>query len=158
MLHEINNVRTNEERVDVALTIERFTTPDATVGVFDAGAIPYYTGRTAIDFLGKADPRIARLAPDPSGLPRIEEFQGKVYNPGHNKYDLDYSIKELRPTYARGFAWGGQNILDWAQSEYVMVVYKGTRMNFLKYSEDVRWDDIEAAQEAGEAALGTPTR
>jgi arabinofuranosyltransferase len=157
MLREFGNVPTNEERVNTALAIERFTTPDATVGVFDAGAIPYYTGRTAIDFLGKADPRIARLAPDPSGLPRIEEFQGKVYNPGHNKYDLDYSIKELRPTYARGFAWGGQNILDWAQSEYVMVVYKGTRMNFLKDSEDVRWDDIEAAREAGEAALGTPT-
>src|ERR671920_711697 len=67
MLRDFNNVRPNEERVNIALTIERFTTYDATVGVFDAGAIPYYTGRPAIDFLGKANPRIARLAPDPSG-------------------------------------------------------------------------------------------
>ena len=157
MLREINNVRTNEERVNVALTIERFTTPDATVGVFDAGAISYYTGRSALDFLGKSDRRIAQMAPDPSGLPKMKYFEGMAYNPGHNKYDLEYSIKELRPTYAEGFGWGGQNILDWAQSEYVMVNYKDARVNFLEGSGDVRWDDIEAAQEAGEATLGPPT-
>jgi len=156
MLRDFNQVRTNEERVNIALTIERFTTPEATVGVFDAGAIPYYTGRPAIDFLGKADPRIARLAPDPSGLPKMKFFEGKIYNPGHNKYDLGYSIKELRPTYVRGFVWGGQNVLDWAQSEYVMVVYKGTPVNFIKDSGDVRWEDIEVAREAGEVTLGAP--
>src|SRR5215213_6814303 len=156
MLRDFTDIRINEERVNTALAIERFTTPGATVGVFDAGAIPYYTGRPAIDFLGKADPRIARLAPDPSGLPRMKFFEGKIYNPGHNKYDLGYSIKELRPTYVRGFVWGGQNILDWAQSEYVMVVYKGTLVNFIKDSGDVRWEDIEAAREAGEVTLGAP--
>jgi hypothetical protein len=62
----------------------------------------------------------------------------------------------LRPTYVRGFVWGGQNVLDWAQSEYVMVVYKGTPVNFIKDSGDVRWEDIEAAREAGEVTLGAP--
>jgi hypothetical protein len=158
MLREFNAVGANEERVNVALTIERFTTTGATVGVFDAGAIPYYTGRPAIDFLGKADPRVARLAPDPSGLPRLRYFEGRVYNPGHNKYDLEYSIKESRPDFARGFMWGGQNVLDWARSEYAMVVYKGTRVNFLKDSRDVRWDDVEEARAAGEATLREPTQ
>jgi len=156
MLRDFTDIRINEERVNIALSIERFTTPDATVGVFDAGAIPYYTGRPAIDFLGKADPRIARLAPDPSGFPKMKIFEGKIYNPGHNKYDLEYSIKELRPTYVRGFVWGGQSALGWAQSEYVMVLYKGILLNFLKDSGDVRWDDIEAAREAGEVTLGAP--
>ncbi len=156
MLRDFTDVRVNEERVNIALAIERFTKPNATVGVFDAGAIPYYTGRPAIDFLGKADRRIARLAPDPSGFPKMEFFGRKINNPGHNKYDLGYSIIELRPTYVRGFVWGGQNALSWAQSEYVMVVYKGTILNFHRDSEDVRWDDIEAAREAGEAALGAP--
>jgi len=156
MLRDFNNVRTNEERVNIALTLERFTTPNATVGVFDAGAIPYYTGRPAIDFLGKADPHIARLAPDPSGFPKMKFFEGEIYNPGHNKYDLEYSIKESRPDFARGFVWGGQNVLDWAQSEYVMLVYKGTLVNLLKDSGDVRWDDIEAARDAGEVTLGAP--
>ena len=158
LLREFNAVGANEERVNVALTIERFTTTDATVGVFDAGAIPYYTGRPAIDFLGKADPRVARLAPDPSGLPRMRYFDGRIYNPGHNKYDLEYSIKESRPDFARGFVWGGQNVLDWARSEYAMVVYKGTRVNFLKDSGEVRWDDVEEARAAGEAILGEPTQ
>src|SRR5215211_1138504 len=156
MLRDFTDIRINEERVNIALAIERFTTPEATVGVFDAGAIPYYTGRPAIDFLGKADPRIARLVPDPSGFPKMKFFEDEINNPGHNKYDLGYSIKELRPTYVRGFVWGGQNVLDWAQSEYVMVVYKGTLLNFLKDSGDVRWEDIEAAREAGEVTLGAP--
>jgi hypothetical protein len=156
MLRDFTDIRINEERVNTALAIERFTTPEATVGVFDAGAIPYYTGRPAIDFLGKADPRIARLAPDPSGFPKMKFFEDEINNPGHNKYDLGYSIKELRPTYVRGFVWGGQSALAWAQSEYVMVVYKGTLLNFLKDSGDVRWDDIEAAREAGEVTLGAP--
>jgi arabinofuranosyltransferase len=156
MLRDFTDVRVNEERVNIALAIERFTKPDATVGVFDAGAIPYYTGRPAIDFLGKADRRIARLAPDPSGFPKMEFFGSRINNPGHNKYDLGYSIIELKPTYVRDFVWGGQNALGWAQSEYVMVVYKGTILNLHRDSEDVRWDDIEAAREAGEAALGAP--
>jgi arabinofuranosyltransferase len=156
MLRDFTDVRVNEERVNIALAIEQFTKPDAAVGVFDAGAIPYYTGRPAIDFLGKADRRIARLAPDPSGFPKMEFFGSKINNPGHNKYDLGYSIIELRPTYVRDFVWGGQNALGWAQSEYVMVVYKGTILNFRRDSEDVHWDDIDAAREAGEAALGAP--
>jgi hypothetical protein len=156
MLRDFTDVRINEERVNIAIAIERFTKPEATVGVFDAGAIPYYTGRPAIDFLGKADWRIARMAPDPSGFPKMEFFGRKIDNPGHNKYDLEYSIVKLRPTYVRGFVWGGQNALGWARSEYVMVIYKGALLNFLTDSEDVRWDEVEAAREAGEATLGTP--
>ena len=54
--------------------------------------------------------------------------------------------------------WGRQNVLDWARREYAMVVYKGTRVNFLKDSGNVRWDDVEEARAAGEAALGEPTQ
>jgi hypothetical protein len=156
MLRDFTDIPINEERVNIAIAIDQLTTPDATVGVFDAGAIPYYTGRPAIDYLGKADSRIARMAPDPSGFPKMEFFGREIDNPGHNKYDLGYSIIKLKPTYSRGFVWGGQNALGWARSEYVMVVYKGTLLNFLKDSQDVRWDDIEAAREAGDATLGTP--
>jgi hypothetical protein len=88
----------------------------------------------------------------------VRYFEGRIYNPGHNKYDLEYSIKESRPDFARGFMWGGQNVLDWARTEYAMVVYKGTRVNFLKDSGAVRWDYVEEARAAGEAALGEPTQ
>ena len=155
MLREPAELNYQVNWVNYALTIEQLTTPDATVCVLAAGVIPYYTGRPAIDFLGKADPRIARLDPYLSGATK-KTYPEMIYNPGHNKYDLEYSIKELRPTYVQQFSWSAQDILDWAQSEYVMVVYKGVPVNLLEGSEDVHWDDIEAALEAGEATLGAP--
>ena len=137
-------------KVNTSLAIEQVTTPDATVGVFGAGAIPYYSGRPAIDFLGKADHRIARVTPDLSpdlyGIPG--EFEGMVYWPGHNKYDLEYSIKELRPTYVEGLEWGEQDIVDWAESEYVKVYYEGVTLYLREGSGDVRWGDIETSPEA----------
>ncbi len=94
MRERSREVEFSERRVNVALTLERLTTPDATIGRFGAGTVPYYSGRPAIDFLGKADPRIARLTPDLSR-----------YRPGHNKYDLEYSIKELRACANRRVAY-----------------------------------------------------
>ncbi len=135
----------NERRMSVALALGEFTTPDATVGLFGVGTIPYYTGQPGIDFLGKMDPRVAHLPPD-LARPR----------PGHNKYDLEYSIKELKPTHAQGFEWHGQSVLDWAQDEYVGVKYRDAHLNLLKGSDEVRWDRVDAAVDRGEATLTTP--
>jgi len=140
MLQDAYDTQFNENRINTALAIEQVTTPDATVGVFGAGTIPYYSGRPAIDFLGKSDKRIAGLAPNFSG--GVSGNKGMVYEPGHNKYDLEYSIKELRPTYVEGFRWHGQNVVGWAKSEYVRVKYDGVPLYLLKNSGDVRWADI----------------
>jgi hypothetical protein len=152
----------NEGRVNVALALERFTGPDATVGVFAAGTVPYYSGRPAIDFLGKSDPRIARLAPDlsdywsPGVVLQPSRTSPKIIRPGHNKYDLEYSIKELKPTYVKSFNWHNQSVLGWARDEYVGVNYEGVHLNLLRDSKEVRWDEVGAAVEAGEAFLGRP--
>jgi arabinofuranosyltransferase len=139
----------NINRVNAALAIEQVTKPTATVGVFGAGAIPYYSGRPAIDFLGRSDRRIARLAPNLSGEVDASEM---IYRPGHNKSDLQYSIKELRPTYTEGFDPG---VVDWAKSEYVKVSYEGVPLYLLKSSEDVRWDNIKSDREEVEATIPT---
>jgi hypothetical protein len=108
------------------------------VGAFAAGTVPYYSGRPAIDFLGKSDPRIARLAPDlsdywsPGVVLQPSRTTPKIVRPGHNKYDLEYSIKELKPTHAGGFTWHNQSVLDWAKNEYVRVNYKGVHLNLLR--------------------------
>jgi hypothetical protein len=135
----------NERRMSVVLALEKFTTPEATLGLFGVGTIPYYTGQPGIDFLGKMDPRIAHLPPD-LAHPR----------PGHNKYDLEYSIKELRPTHVQSFEWYDESVLDWAQDEYVGVKYRDAHLNLLKGSEEVRWDEVDAAVDADEASLTTP--
>jgi arabinofuranosyltransferase len=135
MLQEAYQMGLNNNRVNTALAIEQVTTPDATVGVFAAGTIPYYSGRPAIDFLGKSDRRIARLAPNLSGP--VTGDSTMIYGPGHNKYDLEYSIKELRPTYVEGFRWHRQKVVGWAKSEYVMVKYEGEPLYLLKDSGNV---------------------
>jgi len=134
----------NEEDVNIALSLREITTPDATVGVFWAGTIPYYLDRVAIDFLGKADPRIARMPADVSGTFHVA---GMASVPGHNKYDLQYSIKKLLPTWVQTsnvpwFKWGRDDLSEWARSHYVMAEYQGTRFALLKHSTDVRWEKV----------------
>jgi hypothetical protein len=60
--------------------INRYTGPDATLLVAAAGAVGYFSRRTAIDMLGKTDREIAHLPPRP-GAPT-----------GHNHYDVDRSL------------------------------------------------------------------
>jgi hypothetical protein len=55
------------DHVNSAIAINNLTTENASVGVIWAGAVPYYTDRRGVDFLGKSDKYIARLAPDLSG-------------------------------------------------------------------------------------------
>jgi hypothetical protein len=130
----------NRENVDTAIVLSRVTTPDATVGVFWAGAIPYYSDRRAIDFLGKSDRRIARLPPDLSGRVSWKRMRSV---PGHNKYDLDYSIRELQPTFVQGFAWGADDVSEWARDTYVTVVERGLTLRLRKDSPAVRWERLE---------------
>ena len=140
----------NVQRVNDAILVREWTTPEATVGVYGAGTIPYYSERYGIDFLGKTDPYIARLAPE---LGEVGGSEG-VYMPGHNKSDLEYSIKELRPTFVEDGLEGiaetapyNQNLLEWGESELAKVDYKGMSVYFLKESKNVHWDDIRASLE-----------
>lgn len=131
-----NRVNTNS-----ALAIQRMTGPNATVGVIWAGTLPYYVDRQGIDFLGKSDPYIAHLNADVTGS---VSWSGMISVPGHNKYDLEYSIVKLQPTYIQAFAWGEQTVKPWVTQNYVRVEYHGpagTKTLFLrKDSRDVCWE------------------
>ena len=108
------------------------TGPHATVGVIWAGTLPYYVDRTAIDFLGKSDLHIAHLNADVSGA---VSWSGMRSVPGHNKYDLKYSIMQLQPTYIQAFAWGDQTVKPWVTQNYLRVEYhgvQGTKTVFLR--------------------------
>ena len=77
----------------VAITLDRFTQPDAKIAVVAAGAIPYYSDLSSIDLLGKNDPLVA------AGTMRINSslFHIDNFRPGHNKWDYEYSIGQLKP-------------------------------------------------------------
>jgi hypothetical protein len=62
------------------------TWPTSSIGVFWAGAMPYYADRPGVDMLGKNDGVVARL-PANEGSSR----------PGHNKFDYDFSLNEHQP-------------------------------------------------------------
>jgi hypothetical protein len=78
----------NRRSVKVALKLRRYVEPPGSVAVMAAGAVPYYSGLRGVDVLGKSDRHVARLPP--RGV-------GQTITPGHNKFDLHYSIGELRP-------------------------------------------------------------
>jgi arabinofuranosyltransferase len=124
--------------VNTALTIKRLTDASATVASFGAGLIPYYSERRGIDPLGKCDPVIARL---PIG-PKVPGFpEGSL--PGHNKYDLDYSLKAKRPTaiqwvQASPCTWGAQNLSQWCHANYDEVAVAGGHFLLDKQSPLVR--------------------
>ncbi len=132
-------VKTNRANVNVSLALLDVTDEQATVGVTWAGTIPYYTGRPAVDFLGKSDPVIAALPPDDSGA---VSFRGMKSVPGHNKYDLNYSIKERRPTFVQAYKWGRQNLHRWVRDHYTTVSHMGVGLRLLEGSPHVEWDRL----------------
>jgi hypothetical protein len=130
----------NQIAVNTAIAINQLLTENATVGVFWAGTIPYFTGRNAIDFLGKTDRYIAHLPADLSGS---ISWSGMQSVPGHNKYDLNYSIKTLLPTYVQNLKWGNQNVRAWAKTRYIEMEYQGVSLILLRESPDILWSKIE---------------
>jgi hypothetical protein len=128
----------NQRNVNTAIAINELTTNNASVGVFWAGSIPYYTGKYAIDFLGKSDKHIAKLPPDSS-----VSWNGMDGVPGHNKYDLTYSIQLKKPTYVQGFKWGSQDLSSWSQDNYTEIKYKGVNLFLLKEDHSVLWSKVD---------------
>jgi len=125
--------------VNIALGLRDLTDEDAVIGVVWAGSIPYYSGRRSVDFLGKCDRYIARLPPDESGA----VGWGVVRSvPGHNKYDLNYSIKKLRPDYVAVLNYGQQDLTEWAKDKYVSVECRGRELLLAKDSPHVHWDKL----------------
>jgi hypothetical protein len=132
----------NARNVNTAILLNQVLDDNASIGVFWAGSIPYYTGKKAIDFLGKSDKRLSRRAPD---LEWIYRSTGMKTLPGHNKYDLTDSIMQRRPTYAQSFAWGRQNLNAWGRMHYKRFVYLDLVMPLLKESPHVRWAKVNGA-------------
>jgi hypothetical protein len=134
----------NRVNTNTALAINDLTSPEASVGVIWAGTLPYYTDRYGVDFLGKSDLIIARHKPDLSGA---VSWAGMRSVPGHNKYDLNYSIVQLQPTFIQAFSWGEQTVKPWVVKNYLRVEYHGAlgvKTLFLKKdSPYVCWENCK---------------
>ena len=69
-------------------------------------------------------------------------WSGMSSVPGHNKYDLEYSILERRPTYVERFNWGSEDLTPILRNLYVEVSLPGPDPAFLRGDPAVRWDII----------------
>jgi hypothetical protein len=131
--------------INTAIWLNDVLEPGASVGSFYAGSVPFYTGRYAVDFLGKSDRYLAALLPDTSGA---VSWGGQTSVPGHNKYDLEYSILRRRPTYVQGLRWGRQDVRRSVRDVYVSVpvtfatAFHDRAILLLKDSTLVRWDRV----------------
>jgi hypothetical protein len=139
-------VEGNKEAVQIALDLKKITTPEASVGVVAAGAIPYFSERFAIDLLGKSDIRIAHLpAQGSQGLRGINDFR-----PGHMKWDYDYTIGELRPDVIVQL-WGDTDVAQAYLEKYYTGGGAGSRNaagDFLYYSlrsdsPNILWERVD---------------
>ena len=105
-----------------ALLLDKFLSAQATIGVGAAGVVGYYTNRVGIDFWGKMDRHVANLPPDLTGNAAMFSSRSMV---GHNKYDLEYSIKQKRPVHIEWFAHGQDDLSEWAKQHYVAIRIPG---------------------------------
>jgi hypothetical protein len=107
----------NKEDVQIALDLKQITSPQATIAVVAAGAIPYFSDRYAIDLLGKSDVKIAHEKSKVSvGLGNLGDLR-----PGHNKWDYPYSIGQLKPDVITQL-WGDT---EEAKRLYIAPYYTG---------------------------------
>jgi hypothetical protein len=78
-------IKEDAASTEIGLRIRAATSPDTSVAVVCAGAVPYFSKRPTIDLLGKSDPAIAKGRP------------AGPFLPGHNKWDYAYSIDTYQP-------------------------------------------------------------
>jgi hypothetical protein len=134
--------------INTAIFLNRILEDEASVGVFFAGMVPFYTDFYAIDFLGRTDPNIAKAQPDISGT---VSWNGLTSVPGHNKYNLEYSILERTPTYIEGTSWGREDITIEALTNYVEIPidfqttapFDQSKVLILNNSTNVKWDSLD---------------
>jgi hypothetical protein len=135
--------------INAAVAIRQLTSESATVAAFAAGVLPYYSQRHAIDPLGKCDETIARL-PARRGVPWNE--RGGM--PGHNKYDLNFSLRGKHPTVIQWIGsppctWGTQDLSTWCLENYDIVRVPGGILLLDKSSPLVRREMLRRKAELG---------
>lgn len=125
----------NKEATRIALAVRKVTTPEASIAVVTAGAIPYFTERPAIDLLGKNDAYIARL---PAHRPRsLDEVR-----PGHMKWNYDYSIGQLKPDMILQL-WGDKDTAyAYIEQYYTVIEIDGMKFSARSDSPYILWEKV----------------
>jgi hypothetical protein len=130
------NIQGNAKYTELGVALRDLTTDSATVAVVWAGSTPYFSERTAVDLLGRSDRRIAheqvRSEIFVNTDPRI------AYYPGHSKWDLAYSIGQLRPDVVIGWQDTIPEAMPEGSPDYVLVRVANHPVYFRRDSPIIR--------------------
>jgi hypothetical protein len=135
--------RTNLYVTETVETLQTVLKKDAVVATVWAGVPAYYLRQPMFDLLGKNDTRIAASAP-----------HGEFF-PGHNKWDYDYGIGEVRPdvvfqTFTRGIDENlDSRILDWGYTKKCSTegTFPRDGVYFLSNSSNINWNKLTNCQQ-----------
>lgn len=83
--------------VILGLRLASATMPDTSIAVTGAGNVAFFDHRPAIDLFGYSDHRIATSKPHSTVYLPGRGWIPLPFQPGHDKWDYDYSIGTLRP-------------------------------------------------------------
>lgn len=134
----------NIDYVIISKAIEKITTPEARIAVVAAGITPYFSGRPAIDLLGKSDRRIAHeKAHNVGGWLSLEDFR-----PGHTKWDYEYTIGEIKPDLIVQL-WGDTRPAEpYLEQDYVIGGSGDGPFFYLRRnSPNILWDQVVLSPE-----------
>jgi len=142
----------NQRNTEIGLFVRGITEQDAVVAFVAAGAAPYFSGREAIDILGKSDPHIAH-----ERSPEAETAGWTDYRPGHNKWDYHYVLVDLKPdVFVEVFRGGSDEAGPLLEARYVTIqvpalaswLPDGT-LYLRQDSDSIDWDEVERYRQAG---------
>lgn len=130
------DVRADAGNSELGVLLARVTDAQATVATFAAGAPAYYSDRRMVDLLGKSDRAIASTAP-----------RGGSFHPGHDKWDFEYSIGELRPDVITDFSvrFDESRLDEWGYRR--MCLTNGHEIVVLRESPHVRFAELTECQQ-----------
>jgi hypothetical protein len=134
-----------EKILRIALFARQITTPQATILAVAAGGVPYFSGRTTYDLLGKSDSLIAHEAMHIDPTASLLDFR-----PGHNKWDYAHSIGDLKPDLIPEIWEGTQAEAQPYLKDYTVIQmdqFKQWLPNGVMYvrtgSPNILWDQIQ---------------
>lgn len=131
----------NEQMVVFALAARELTTPEASIAMTWAGALPYFSERYTVDLLGKTDRYLSRI---PMRTPPVDE-QYTFFYPGHLKYDYAYSFGEKKPDVIFQL-WGDlDEARPFIEGNYTQIGIRRWAVYLRLESPNIRWDRIREA-------------
>ncbi|MBC7658884.1 MAG: acyltransferase [Chitinophagaceae bacterium] len=111
----------NIANVKRGLVYKNNTEPGTLIGLHWAGTPGYFSERPLLDFLGKCDRHIAHIT-------------GRIYWPGHSKWDWDYVMNERKPDIISEASRGLEKRADFL-NQYQLHTINGIEMYVRRGSE-----------------------